>query len=180
MTCIKSNAKHRFHSICLSLADFFFHRFYFVFMNVIRSKIFIHLLRKGIKYQSLCSAVIFRYDFLDEISLSEQYEAIYEVLNQYSIRSITFEGLDKNVANRINKMRPMPSNFVIFARPSEMKTLFDNVKSNNYPISILLSIGVFTISGNQIQCYRTVRPMAPILFRFCRAKHGAKDYNAIS
>lgn len=60
-------------------------------------------------------------------NISEEYEAIYEVLNQYSIRSISFEGLDEAVAQRILDMRPIPSNFVVFARPNEMKTMFRNV-----------------------------------------------------
>lgn len=60
-------------------------------------------------------------------TFSEQFEGIYEVLDQYSIRSITFDGLDEATADRIIKMRPMPANFIIFARPSEMKVLFENV-----------------------------------------------------
>lgn len=61
------------------------------------------------------------------VYVPEEYEAIYEVLNQYSIRSITFEGLDEAVAQRILDMRPIPSNFIIFARPKEMTALFGNV-----------------------------------------------------
>lgn len=62
---------------------------------------------------------------------AEQYEGIYEVLNQYSIRSISFNGLNKTTADRIIKMRPMPTNFVIFARPTEMTELIQNVLNNN-------------------------------------------------
>lgn len=58
---------------------------------------------------------------------SEQYEGIYEILNQYTIRSITFNGLDETIAERIIKLRPMPSNFIIFASPSEMPTMLENV-----------------------------------------------------
>lgn len=68
------------------------------------------------------------YAQVDHILSAEQYEGIYEVLNQHSIRSITFEGLSEAIANRIIKMRPMPTNFVIFARPKEMEELFQNVK----------------------------------------------------
>lgn len=71
---------------------------------------------------------MFPYNFLiSQYTPPEEYEAIYEVLNQYSIRSITFEGLDETVAKRILDMRPIPSNFVIFARPKEMNTLIQNV-----------------------------------------------------
>lgn len=59
----------------------------------------------------------------------EQYEGLYEVLNQYSIRSITFDGLNKTTANRIANLRPMPSHFAIFARPPEMMELFENVNA---------------------------------------------------
>lgn len=61
------------------------------------------------------------------ISFLEQYEGIYEVLNQYSVRSITFDGLNETTAERIKKLRPTPSHFIIFARPSEMAVLFENV-----------------------------------------------------
>lgn len=69
------------------------------------------------------------------ILFAEQYEGIYEVLNQYSIRSISFNGLNKTTADRIIKMRPMPTNFVIFARPMEMMNLLQNVLINNYHIN---------------------------------------------
>lgn len=58
---------------------------------------------------------------------AEQYEGIYEVLNQYWIRSITFDGLNKTTAHRIVNLRPMPSHFAIFARPTEIIDLFENV-----------------------------------------------------
>lgn len=58
---------------------------------------------------------------------TEQYEGIYEILSQYSIRSITFDGLNKTTANRIANLRPMPSHFAILARPTEMLDLFESV-----------------------------------------------------
>lgn len=60
-------------------------------------------------------------------NFTEQYEGIYEILNQYGIRSITFDGLNKSNANRIANLRPMPSHFVIFARPTEMNDFLENV-----------------------------------------------------
>lgn len=75
-----------------------------------------------------------RWTFLEMIffglscsNFTEQYEGIYEILNQYSIRSITFDGLNKTTANRIANLRPMPSHFVILASPTEMMDLFENV-----------------------------------------------------
>lgn len=62
----------------------------------------------------------------------EQFEGIYEVLNQQSIRSISFDGFDETIADRIIKMRPMPSHFVVFARSNDIKAIFDRVKELNY------------------------------------------------
>lgn len=64
---------------------------------------------------------------MTHLDFTEQYEGIYEILNQYSIRSITFDGLNKTTANRIANLRPMPSHFAIFARPTELMDLFENV-----------------------------------------------------
>lgn len=104
----------------------------------------------------------------------EQFEGIYEVLNQYQIRSITFNGLNEATADRIIKMRPMPSHFVIFAQPSEMTTLFQNVTTlylfayyivfKRIESIIFKSIG--SISGNQIQCNRALEPLEFVLFGF--------------
>lgn len=77
------------------------------------------------------------------------------MLNQYSVRSITFDGLDETVASRILNMRPMPSNFVIFARPAEMEILLENVKFvyfSNTIFSINLLNFYFTTSGAKVQC----------------------------
>lgn len=63
------------------------------------------------------------------LNFAEQYEGIYEILNQYYIRSITFDGLNKTTADRIVNLRPMPSHFAIFARPTEMMDLFENVNA---------------------------------------------------
>lgn len=63
------------------------------------------------------------------LNFTEQYEGIYEILNQYAIRSITFDGLNKTTANRIANLRPMPSHFAIFARPTEIMDLFENVNA---------------------------------------------------
>lgn len=54
----------------------------------------------------------------------EQYEGIYEILDNYAIRTISFEGLNETVAERIIKLRPMPSSFVIFAGTEEMDRMF--------------------------------------------------------
>lgn len=73
------------------------------------------------------------------------------MLNQFSIRSITFDGLNETTANRIIKMRPMPTNFVIFARPTEMNELFQNVRidsSESNRDSILLFL--FHPVGNKV------------------------------
>ena len=92
--------------------------------------------------------------FFEKLCL-EQYEGIYEVLNQYSIRSITFDGLNETTADRIIKMRPMPSNFIIFARPTEMAVIFENVIFNNFisRINFLNNHPMLQFTGNQVQGY---------------------------
>lgn len=57
----------------------------------------------------------------------EQYEGIYEILNQYSIRSITFPGLTDSIAERILDLRPVPNNYAIVAGANEMDNLFNKV-----------------------------------------------------
>lgn len=54
----------------------------------------------------------------------EQYEGIIEILNQLSMRSITFSTLNETIAERILKIRPMPTNFAIFASADEMEKLY--------------------------------------------------------
>lgn len=58
----------------------------------------------------------------------ERYEGIDEILNQYSTRTFTFNGLNKTAAERIIKLRPVSPHYAIFARPSEMTSLLENVR----------------------------------------------------
>lgn len=97
---------------------------------------------------------------------SEQYEGIYEVLNQYSIRSITFNGLNETIAEQIIKLRPMPSNFVIFAHPSEMTNILENVITNFF-ILLLTSLKYkLKFVGNYIQSDGTFESLAFVFFGF--------------
>lgn len=81
----------------------------------------------------------------DLYTLLEQFEGIYEVLDQFSIRSITFDGLDEATADRIIKMRPMPANFIIFAHPSKMTVLFENVFGFILCIELAIALITFKI-----------------------------------
>lgn len=62
---------------------------------------------------------------------TEQIEGIYEVLNQYSIRSITYEGINDITAERIIRMRPIPTNFAILATAEKMSNLLEQASPFN-------------------------------------------------
>lgn len=62
---------------------------------------------------------------------TEQIEGIYEVLNQYSIRSITYDGINDITAERIIRMRPIPTNFAILATAEKMSNLLEQASSFN-------------------------------------------------
>lgn len=74
------------------------------------------------KCQLICS-ILFIY-------VTEQYEGIYEILDNFAIRSITFDGFNETVAEKIFNLRPMPSSYVIFANTDEMEKMFKRVGIN--------------------------------------------------
>lgn len=63
---------------------------------------------------------------------TEQFEGIYEVLNRYSIRSITYDGISESNAERILRMRPIPTNYAILATAQQMNGLLK--QAMNYKI----------------------------------------------
>lgn len=83
----------------------------------------------------MCDMCLVVYNNLEKLLISmtliihhlEQYEGIYEILDNYVMRTISYDGLNETVAEKIIKLRPMPSSFVIFARTDEMDQMFKRV-----------------------------------------------------
>lgn len=65
----------------------------------------------------------------------EQYEGIYELLNQYSIRSITYPGLSESISERILDLRPVPNNYGMVSGTEDMNVLFNKVIQLHKPIN---------------------------------------------
>lgn len=54
-------------------------------------------------------------------------EGLYQQLQGSMLRIIVFDGLDKMKAEKIKKLRPMPTFVVIFASSSNMSRIFNEV-----------------------------------------------------
>lgn len=70
---------------------------------------------------------------LYSLSFKEQFEGIYEVLSQYSVRSITYDGISESTAERMLRMRPIPTNYAIHATTQRMAVLLEQASYPNKP-----------------------------------------------
>lgn len=61
----------------------------------------------------------------------DQLEGIYEVLSQYSVRSITYDGISENTAKRMLRLRPIPTNYAIHATTQRMAGLLEQASCSN-------------------------------------------------
>lgn len=59
----------------------------------------------------------------------EQVEGMHKAINQFSIRTKIFSGLNETIAEQIIKLRPTAPNIVVFAHPSDMNGLLENVRA---------------------------------------------------
>lgn len=102
-------------------------------MNEIRSKNAPYV-RMDVSIRPFVRALLRFIEFTDTHDLAmilrnekEQYEGIYELLSQYSIRSITYPGLSESISERILDLRPIPNNYGMVAGTEEMNALFNKV-----------------------------------------------------
>ena len=59
--------------------------------------------------------------------ISEQLEGIYEFLNHYTLRSISYDGFNETVARRIQMLRPMPTSFNVIAGTNSIQEIMPKV-----------------------------------------------------
>lgn len=64
-------------------------------------------------------------------SEKEQLEGIYEILNHYTVRTITYNGINDRNVDRILDLRPIPTNYAIIASTKDMEVLIKKVCANS-------------------------------------------------